>query len=171
MKPLRLCVLSLASLLILSTPARAQEAETLQFAIQHPEDSCRINYGRTDGLALSYAVYRGGILVTGVLADRWDIVDGKDLKADNHTLTIDYGDAGKAVSTKGGYINAKVQGIYALWEPGQTGQGGADDALAKLRRGRLVKVYFDDQYIGQFDMKQSGFAYMQLMDCMNNMAP
>lgn len=165
-------LIAAATLLALSAPvvaapaAYAAEPDTNNFQYIPGDDSCMIKYPRTDGLIMSYMLLKNGLLVAGVVRDKWDIVNGQDANVMTHKITFDYGNGVSTTANIGGYLNAEVQGIYGVWQSDNTGAGSTDEALSTLSKGQVATVSFDGKVIGTFDMKMKGFAASLLKTCM-----
>ena len=153
-----------AALLVLATPALAAEPETYAFQYTQGDTLCRVDYPRADGLTLAYMLANNGMLATGVIKDRWDIVDGQDLNASNHTLSLTYDGVGTTTTSTAAFVNDQKQGVFGMWILGD-GPGSVTEARDMLSRGQVVTVVFDGKTIGTFDMHQKAFAANLLKTC------
>lgn len=153
----------------LAAPAAfAAEPETNGFQFFPGDDNCMIKYPRTDGLTVSWMLFKDNLLIAGVVKDKWSLVDGKDTSSKAHKLTFDYGGA-KSTSDSGGYLSGDVQGVYGMWHGDNPGAGGTTEALSAMSKGQVVTVSFDGQVLGSFDMKMKGFAYNMLKNCVDDL--
>ena len=159
-----------ATLLALAGPASAAEPETYAFQYSPGTTMCRVDYPRADGLTLAFILLNNGMLGTGVIKDRWDIIDGQDPNNSNHTMTVTYADVGSTTTSIGSIVDDAKQGVFGMWIAGD-GPGTASEAMDLLAKGQIVTVTFDGRALGTFDLHQKAFTANLLKTCAKDLTP
>jgi hypothetical protein len=155
------------ALSLLATSAGAQEQSIGSMTSRVGKDDCYAGWKNADGttLTIGYGITDGFV---GVNIDRpsWDMVEGQDTDANDHPLTIRFGDGGTTTSAVGGYKSGFTEGAWGNWKTDREGAGSAGEIWALLKQNKNASVSIDGKSLGSFEMSTlDGFAANFLESC------